>query len=104
MKIFVVLLSIYFLGLNLVPCDDSEQIMAGEEKKTEFFSELKSDNSLHTDFCTPFCHCHCCHVHVITFDSLSFEPFAPLISAHIPSSKNRNGFEIADYHFQPPRI
>jgi hypothetical protein len=102
-KVFTIILSIYFLALNFVPCGDT--ITNNGDINTELSQTLDSSHSHTTgDMCSPFCHCHCCHVHTIAFDVLEFEPINPLTPK--PCIKY---FDVRKkgYHnsiLQPPRV
>lgn len=103
MKIFTIILSIYFLGLNLVPCGDT--IVNNGEINTELSQTVDSGHGHSTsDMCSPFCHCHCCHVHTITFDALKFEPIKILTpKLYIKHLDSRNkGFQ--NPLLQPPQV
>ena len=106
MKIFAIILSIYFLGLNFIPCDDTavsenqDNIAVGMNLDLDQQEEHNSG----ADSCPPFCECHCCHVHVVKFTPSIFEIFEPEISFLAPAFGESAGKEIAFSHFQPPRI
>lgn len=104
MKIFVILLSFYFLGLNAVPCDDgSGDSEPQQEIQLQEEMEHKPNNAV--DTCTPFCQCHCCHVHVVDFQKTSSEEaIEPVISTLIVQKGADSGEEIPYLHFQPPRV
>ncbi|MDT0677268.1 DUF6660 family protein [Autumnicola musiva] len=104
MKIIVAILSFYFLGLNIVPCGDDSALVSEDQQET--ISELDTQHShdKEADSCSPFCQCHCCHVHVVNFQTSE----SPLIEQHISTLVIANavnsGDEIPDTHFQPPRV
>jgi hypothetical protein len=104
-KIFTVILSFYLLALNFTPCND----VAEDNDKNDVLIELsQNDCSNHdhntSDLCSPFCLCHCCHVHTLDFVLNNFEPFQPsdfeLSTIHFES----HGKDISDSLFQPPRV
>lgn len=103
MKIFTIILSIYFLGLNFVPCGDTD--VDSSDVNTEL-SQIVDANHNHStsDMCSPFCHCHCCHVHTIAFDIFKFEPVNPItLKLYIKHFDGRN----KGYHnslLQPPQV
>ncbi|TMM53442.1 hypothetical protein FEE95_20505 [Maribacter algarum] len=102
MKFLAVILSLYFLALNVVPCGDDAQI--SDSATTEF--QVGSDhNQNHGDceLCSPFCQCHCCHSHTIVFDLDIFEPIEPTVIqesfTHFESVSEDPVFTL----FQPPK-
>ena len=66
MKFIALILSIYILTLNLVPCEDS--VVIDNKTQTEI-SQPAGDDHQHqdSDFCSPFCICQCCHINVIQY-------------------------------------
>lgn len=101
-KILAIILSIYFLALNVVPCSDTGSV----EKDFQVVSVVDFDNS-HGDeceLCSPFCNCHCCHVHTIDFGISEFEPLQTLIASQNFANVNNLGKDLIDSFFQPPRV
>lgn len=77
MKIWLILFSVYLLGLNFVPCADEISSQQSQETVVSEM-EMQQDETEHSqhnmfDDCSPFCHCHCCHVHVTKFQPIDFE-------------------------------
>lgn len=71
MKFFAFILSIYILTLNLAPCSDYS--VSDNESKTEISQLLDTDTEHQDlDFCSPFCNCHCCHIHATHFRIAEF--------------------------------
>ncbi|WP_422348708.1 DUF6660 family protein [Flagellimonas sp.] len=71
MKILTVILSCYFLVLNVFPCSDSEPVVNSENTEVH----VDFDHGQHhgdCDQCTPFCQCHCCHSHTVDFGVFNF--------------------------------
>ncbi|MGY5851788.1 DUF6660 family protein [Salegentibacter sp. F14] len=106
MKFFAVILSIYFLGLNFVPCDD---IAVSESQDTisvslEINQDQQGDQHGTSDDCPPFCACHCCHIHMVNLNTSTFEVFEPQTPFLTPLFGESTGREIAFSLFQPPRI
>ncbi|HBF20185.1 MAG TPA: hypothetical protein DDW81_08800, partial [Cryomorphaceae bacterium] len=79
MRWFSAILSIYFLGLSLLPCADFDQV-TGEYGQQVF---VDHDHSGHThdipadDQCSPFCMCHCCHTHVVESATIAIALLPP---------------------------
>lgn len=104
MKFLVIILSVYFLGLNFIPCDDAVVYDGQEEFSVVLDADQDHQESDGQDECPPFCQCHCCHVHVIQFSTITFEVLEPAISTLIVQKGERLGEEIPNTHFQPPRV
>jgi hypothetical protein len=64
MKFLAFILSIYILALNFSPCEDNNAI--NDEVKTEITKQV-DDGHVDLDLCSPFCQCHCCHIHATYF-------------------------------------
>ncbi|WP_405412201.1 DUF6660 family protein [Maribacter sp. Asnod1-A12] len=102
-KFIAVILSLYFLALNVVPCGDDAQI--SDSSTTEFQVGLDhNQNHGECELCSPFCQCHCCHSHTIVFDLDIFEPIEPKVIqesfSHFESVSEDPVFTL----FQPPKI
>lgn len=104
MKFLVIILSVYFLGLNFIPCDDA--VVYDDQKNISAVLDVDQDHpeSDGQDECPPFCQCHCCHVHVVQFGTTSLEILEPTISTLIVQKEERLGKGISHTHFQPPRV
>ncbi|WP_156833802.1 DUF6660 family protein [Christiangramia salexigens] len=100
MKLLSIILSFYLVGLTFMPCEDE---VVQENESRDQLAEHSTDNGL-TDTCTPFCQCHCCHAHVLTFTSPALDFSTKGISTLIADLKQHSGMEIPKSHFQPPRI
>lgn len=104
-KIFALILSLYFLGLNFIPCDDT--VVSDNQDPISVSLDLDHDQEeqhSNSDDCPPFCQCHCCHVHVVQFSTNTFEILEIQISTLIIQKGENLGEEIPDFHFQPPRV
>ncbi|MGB7841804.1 MAG: DUF6660 family protein [Salinimicrobium sp.] len=104
MKILAVIFSLYFLGLNFVPCEDAVVNLNAQEQLQQI-STADQHSSKSADHCTPVCQCHCCHVHVVDYLTAEFAlvPNLPVSTLIIQKGQN-SGEEIPDFHFQPPRV
>ncbi|MDR6300266.1 DUF6660 family protein [Mesonia maritima] len=101
MKLLTILFSFYFLGLAVIPCSDSDS------QETDTVSVVSENNNHHSsaaDLCTPFCQCHCCHVHMLNFAPISFEVLAPEISKEETLHFNNSGIDFSQELLQPPRV
>ena len=103
MKIIISIFSIYFLALNIMPCNDGKIKMHDDMEQTVNIDD--HDGHDHEDECSPFCQCNCCSVHVISF---VFEPLelsiSPKINSHISFyiSPIYDGFDGSI--LQPPQL
>ncbi|WP_289063379.1 DUF6660 family protein [uncultured Zobellia sp.] len=101
MRLFAIILSVYFLALNVVPCSDEGSV-------TEDGVTVSVDNGMDHghesgDLCSPFCMCHCCHTHTVNFEILTFEPFQSLISQEELAHFDSLGKDVVLDLLQPPR-
>lgn len=103
MKFLATILSIYIFTLNLVPCEDTGTF--DNKVKTEISQDLgEHHHHQNADMCSPFCQCHCCHIHVIYFDIIDFAIPNIAISTeifHFPNSLVKN---FTASILQPPQV
>ncbi|WP_339711945.1 DUF6660 family protein [Cyclobacterium amurskyense] len=69
MKIACYILSFYFMALTGVVCADTLPYDNTKDTITAFSSNDGNHNHSQEsgwDGCSPFCVCHCCHVHVVS--------------------------------------
>ncbi|GAA4275506.1 DUF6660 family protein [Aquimarina mytili] len=103
MKFLTVLFSLYFFALNFVPCEDAHTSM--DDVQVEVCQNLDiCDDHNGSDHCSPFCQCHCCHVHVINFDIVQFETQLAYIPTKIFSPNEGISEDIVDPILQPPQL
>lgn len=101
-KLLTLILSVYFLALNVVPCSDADIV-------TDNQVTLAADNGVDqghafNDMCSPFCMCHCCHTHTVNFNMVTFELFQPLISQEELAHFESSGKDVFLDLLQPPRV
>ncbi len=85
-----------------MPCADT--IQENSETQASFSQVADADHDHSSqDLCSPFCHCHCCHVHSINFELIVFEPFNGFISNEILGNFKKQGKDIQISLFQPPQ-
>ncbi|MEH6657333.1 MULTISPECIES: DUF6660 family protein [Flavobacteriaceae] len=103
MKIITIILSFYFLALNFTPCVDSKP---NSDNTQVEFSQVTDADQEHNDsiLCSPFCHCHCCHVHTIDFGLVSFELLQPAIPHQYFAHFDNLGKDIPHFLLHPPRV
>ncbi|RTE54227.1 hypothetical protein EHW67_03405 [Arenibacter aquaticus] len=102
MKFLAIILSFYFLALNTVPCSDS----ANNESDSQVVTVIDFDGEHDQDceLCSPFCQCHCCHVHTINFGLVAFEPLQPAIPHEFFAHFDNLGKDIPLSLLQPPQV
>lgn len=101
MKFLAVIFSVYFLSLGLIPCEDE----AIDQDTTEFHQVDQAHASgIAADDCSPFCQCHCCHVHITQFEGEEIKLITPEISNKIAQFRYEIGDGISPSFFQPPRV
>lgn len=103
MKYLAFIFSIYIFALNLVPCAD--YVLSDDDAKTEI-SQTVDNNHQHqdSDLCSPFCQCHCCHIHATYFNTAENTLVSNDISTEIFSHFDSLGKEISNPILQPPRV
>ena len=109
MKYIAFILSLYFLGLNFTPCNDEVTVISCSSIKSEVIAQIDSETSGHCDgekedLCSPFCKCHCCHVHVINLLTECFEVFSPGVASGTFAHSDNLGKELSFTILQPPRF
>ncbi len=103
MKFLTIILSLYFFGLNFVPCEDtytgSDDVQVEVSQNLDIYHDHNG-----SDQCSPFCQCHCCHVHVISFDIVQFEAQLAYIPTKVFSRNEGIIKDIALPILQPPQL
>ncbi len=102
MKFLTALLAIYFLSLNLYPCGDAHTYSDDNEIENSFNHNTEHDDSC-LDLCSPFCHCHCCHMHSSELVLHNYSIIIPLHSKPIFGHFERMDEGASFKLFQPPR-
>lgn len=75
------------------------------DTQTEFSQTPDADhNHVNSDLCSPFCHCHCCHVHTIDFGLYAFEPLQPIVVQLSTLHFDSRGKDFQNSLLQPPRV
>ncbi|WP_420378712.1 DUF6660 family protein [Gilvibacter sp.] len=100
-KVFTIILSIYFLALNVVPCSDTGDM--DSDSQTVSVIEFDGDHDDDCELCSPFCNCLCCHVHTVDFGFAELEfPPIPMVGK-IFTPRDKFNIEFSPSVFQPPR-
>lgn len=105
MKIIAFILSVYILGLTVLPCSDNETNPNDVETIVSIQADAidhSNDNNLE-DLCPPFCSCHCCHVHTIDFGISNYTPFIVDNYLKIFSHFDSPGKDFTNSLLQPPQ-
>lgn len=84
-----------------MPCDD--ETLVGDA--TEFHQVDQTQASgMAADDCSPFCQCHCCHIHITNFEGEDAELISLEISTQVSAFRNDMGDDIPRSFFQPPQV
>jgi len=100
MKLVAFLLSVYFLALNFSPCEDNEVV--SDDITTEITQHI-DDGHLDVDLCSPFCQCHCCHIHATYFNQSDFTTSSSDISTKVFFHINGLEKDFNSSILQPPQ-
>lgn len=100
MKLLACILTIYLLGLNFVSCND----LIPQKSETQITQVSADQNHDHQDDCSPFCQCHCCHVHVIEINATAFSTNQSELYKPLFFHRDNSGFELPKSFLQPPRV
>ncbi|WP_363322671.1 DUF6660 family protein [uncultured Tenacibaculum sp.] len=101
MKFFAIILSFYFLALQVVPCNDDANIV--DDSQTISVVDFDGDHDQDCEMCSPFCHCHCCHAHGISALNFFTDTEHQLIDGEITSKDMAIVQDVSFRFFQPPR-
>ncbi|SDW95551.1 DUF6660 family protein [Flagellimonas zhangzhouensis] len=101
MKLLALILSLYFLGLNGLPCNDCGGMGDDEEKVS--IVDHGGDHDSTCGLCSPFCKCHCCHVHSLYLGTTAFEPITHSIVRENFIHFDGPARDVTPSLFQPPR-
>lgn len=101
MKIVAFILSIYILGLNFAPCEDNE--VSHDEVKSEISQHLDGGHC-DLDLCSPFCQCHCYHIHTTNFNKVDFGIVSTDISTKVFFHFKGLEKDFKNSILQPPRV
>ncbi len=103
MKFLAFILSIYILALNFTPCEDSN--VMDNDIEIEISQKTDIDHSHNVlDLCSPFCQCHCCHIHATSFNLGDSDEASRKISTKIYLHFDSLGKDIIHSILQPPRV
>ena len=101
-KVVAIILSFYFLALNVVPCSDAAN--SADDTQVVTVIDIDGDHDQDCELCSPFCQCHCCHVHTVDFGSSNFKALIIEIPSkafvHFDSSVEEPSLSFLD----PPKV
>jgi hypothetical protein len=102
MKNFVLVFSLFLLYLALVPCQDNEDVSAGEA-----YTFIQKDHPTHSekeqDSCPPFCTCYCCSTARYMTPKVSLPIFSKTLMRQYPECAISAVQEQPIKIWQPPR-
>ncbi len=87
-----------------MPCNDDIPIAENTQLEISACAGDTHNHSTENDLCSPFCQCHCCHVHVVDFDINSYQLLSPEMYPQLFTHFDSAGKEILDLPFQPPKV
>ena len=97
------ILSLYILALNFIACDDVA--VYNNDIKTEVSQHIDdAHDHLGLDSCSPFCSCHCCHIHATKFQILNFSSVQPQLPETIIYYQDGVTKDFSPTLLQPPRV
>ncbi|MBI5538644.1 MAG: hypothetical protein HY951_01185 [Bacteroidia bacterium] len=102
LKFLTIILSIYIVGLTLIPCVDNHR--SNDIQLTHLCKQTNDSHSSDVDLCSPFCTCSCCgssisFVYQIFFKPISVKPSALEYFFRVPFLS-----EFSLSFWQPPKI
>ncbi|MFE7088835.1 DUF6660 family protein [Sphingobacterium spiritivorum] len=109
MRILAYILSIYFILLTLIPCQDNHSVLPNiDQLSNEISAHRHIDQNgkhAHKDSCSPLCVCGCCSiaVHLPDYIDFAFE----LLPVHQDKSfAHHLSFYANEYNsiWQPPKL
>ncbi|SHJ15465.1 hypothetical protein SAMN04487911_11267 [Arenibacter nanhaiticus] len=87
-----------------MPCADEFQAASDSVVENIVDATHNHEHNEIADVCSPFCHCHCCHVNSIDFGITSFEPISAVIPSKIYIHFDSLGEEVIHSILQPPKV
>lgn len=102
MKFMAVILAFYILTLNLTPCEDGS--VKANVINDEMVQGVDDDHGHgNLDLCSPFCICHCCHMHATNFSPADIDLVSNTITTKVFLHFDSLGENIPNAILQPPR-
>lgn len=105
MKHLILIFAVIFSGIAIMPCQDAaaSEIACSTEMSGHEATDAHSDETAE-DLCSPFCACHCCHIHKVRI-AASVNTLLPLTAeeskeALTAALLSKNFFSI----WHPPKV
>ncbi|WP_073094023.1 DUF6660 family protein [Cyclobacterium lianum] len=105
MKIACYILSFYFIVLSGMACADTVPLKDSENSITVIKTANDNHNHDHNqgwDGCSPFCVCHCCHVHFLSTAGVDFTHLVKLSAVYTSYFQDFRSIEISGF-IKPPK-
>tara|TARA_R110002049_G_scaffold239599_1_gene412938 strand:+ start:6748 stop:7059 length:312 start_codon:yes stop_codon:yes gene_type:complete len=103
MKFLTFIFAIYIFALNIAPCEDTSVL--DNEVKTEVSQAMNNDHRHNSsELCSPFCNCHCCHIHATYFKIVDFTVSTTDISTEVFYHFNGIEKDFKPTILQSPRV
>ena len=99
MKLFSAIMTIYILGLIILPCPD----VHAENDSTKTNIKLNDTSQNNVDACSPFCLCDCCQTISYPANYHHFSHFTTLIGTSIPYIGSSE-LSVLILRWRPPKI
>ena len=103
MHLIATILAVFFLGLTVFPCTDEASEACSAEVHFHTGQGHDHEQESHTDFCSPFCSCHCCHAHFIVKDFIYHSSAIEHMGIIVPYLSHRYP-QASPAIWQPPRV
>jgi hypothetical protein len=109
MYVLRLLLTLYFVTLSLMPCNDvAAQQLSTSTNSSYFINNTKEDSHSENDSCSPLCFCNCCRITASEFKFIPILDFKKEIKVYfskkIHFQKNDFAYLVYDRIWQPPKI
>ena len=85
-----------------MPCSDTAETK--DDSQVVSLVDFDGEHDQDCELCSPFCQCHCCHVHTVDFGIVHFEPLQPPISQDNFKHFDSLGKDFLHSLFQPPQV
>jgi len=82
MRILAIVMAIWISVMSVMPCADAADNCAEETHLVAQAADEHDTGDTHTDLCSPFCVCHCCHSNSLVTTFLA--AFYQVAAAEIP--------------------
>lgn len=108
MNLIRIFLSIYFVVLSIMPCNDIGNNLSSKDSFTNAIETEHSGSKTNDDICSPLCFCNCCQISITAFEFKSIvefeKPISEFFSKKILFQKNIFAYQVYELIWQPPKI